>query len=855
MRLHRVALGAVLSLTLVDATAAQDGQVAQQSPGLKPAVPAVASSDYGAGRLRRFLLGGNYRKLWAAPIRVPVLDLGRFAGGLKPTERSGSRQTSGLKLVSADGREFRFRSLVKEPARQLPDSLLTPTVGALLDDQNSALHPGAAVLAASLANAAGIPHTRPILVMLPDDPRLGEFRKEFAGVLGTLEVYPDERPGKRPGYGRFVNVVGTEKLAERLNESPADQVDARSYLAARLFDMLINDWDRHPGQWRWGTRDRSAPRRWIAIPLDRDRAFSDYGGALIRLARIRAAKLTDFDGEYAMKGLTASAEELDRRLLASVERPVWDSIVGALRRRLSDRAIAAALARMPKSYQQLSSAEMERRLRERREGLPGTAASYYAKLARYVDVHATDAADVATVRQFEDGTVEIALVPASKESAAYFRRRFLPQETREVRLYLHGGDDTLRRDGPGKGPITVRVIFGAGDDHVGGDTSKAANLRAYDGKLRYGPDSVVEAALDRRPWVPGHRARLEAPGPDFGGKFGPSGGATFGGPDFRTGFDIGVAWEQRGFRHYPFKHRIALTAGHSFGADAWGLMATADFTVPERPLFWRVSAMASDLEHPWFYGLGNNTTRGASQQENRLQHRERVVLLELGARRKDWSLSAGPMLKYSTTDAFPASVPLRPSIRGAGNFGQIGLRGMAELDSRDDHSYPTRGVHLVFDATAYPALWDVEGAFGTGELRASTYLSAPLPLTPVLALRAGARGAWGDYPWFEAAFLGGRTTLRGFEHDRFGGDAAVWAGSDLRLKLAHLAMVVPTDVGVYGLADVGRVWLEGDPGGEWHTGYGAGAWIHVLRPSIRGTVTFTWGSGRTVMYIGSGFHF
>ena len=67
MRYHRVALGAVLSLALVDATAAQDGQVAQQPPGLKPAVPAVASTDYGAGRLRRFLLGGNYRKLWAAP--------------------------------------------------------------------------------------------------------------------------------------------------------------------------------------------------------------------------------------------------------------------------------------------------------------------------------------------------------------------------------------------------------------------------------------------------------------------------------------------------------------------------------------------------------------------------------------------------------------------------------------------------------------------------------------------------------------------------------------------------------------------------------------------------------------------
>jgi outer membrane protein assembly factor BamA len=265
--------------------------------------------------------------------------------------------------------------------------------------------------------------------------------------------------------------------------------------------------------------------------------------------------------------------------------------------------------------------------------------------------------------------------------------------------------------------------------------------------------------------------------------------------------------------------------------------------------------MASDLEHPWFYGLGNNTSRGASREENRLSHREYVGFLEIGARRKLWSISAGPIVKLSDTDGFPASVAGRTSLRGAGDYGQVGIRGVAELDSRNEKAYPTRGVKLSFDAAVYPDLWDNEGAFGGGEVKAATYLSAPLPLTPVLALRAGARHMWGSYPWFEAAFLGGRSTLRGFSHDRFGGDASVWAGADLRLKLARLAVVLPMEVGVYGLTDVGRVWLDGEDFDRWHTSYGAGVWVHALRPSLRGTVTLVWGDNRTVLYIGSGFHF
>ena len=191
----------------------------------------------------------------------------------------------------------------------------------------------------------------------------------------------------------------------------------------------------------------------------------------------------------------------------------------------------------------------------------------------------------------------------------------------------------------------------------------------------------------------------------------------------------------------------------------------------------------------------------------------------------------------------------------AGDYGQLGIRGVAELDTRNEKAYPTRGVKLSFDAAAYPAIWDNEGTFGGGEIKAATYLSAPLPLTPVLALRAGARRMWGALSVVRGRVPGRainppRLRARPVRRRRLG-----VGRRGLRLKLARLAVVLPMDVGVYGLADVGRVWLDGEDFDRWHTAYGAGIWLHALRPSLRGTVTLAWGDNRTVLYIGSGFHF
>ncbi|NNM34676.1 MAG: hypothetical protein HKO53_16470, partial [Gemmatimonadetes bacterium] len=235
--------------------------------GLGPdTVTTTPSGRYPANGLHRLLLGDLNRDLWAVPVSAPVLDLRRFAGGLSPLRRGGGLQTQSLRLRGQDGQTYNFRSIDKDATRGLDPMLQNSLPARVLQDQIGALFPLSAMVVAPLLEAAGVLHPNPRLVVLPDDPLLGDFREEFGGLLGWLEVRPDEGPDGEPGFAGSTRIVGSPRLLERLEESPLEQVDAQAYLRARLLDVFVGDWDRHPDQWRWASFERGDTVSWYPIP-------------------------------------------------------------------------------------------------------------------------------------------------------------------------------------------------------------------------------------------------------------------------------------------------------------------------------------------------------------------------------------------------------------------------------------------------------------------------------------------------------------------------------------------------------------------------------------------------------------
>jgi hemolysin activation/secretion protein len=98
----------------------------------------------------------------------------------------------------------------------------------------------------------------------------------------------------------------------------------------------------------------------------------------------------------------------------------------------------------------------------------------------------------------------------------------------------------------------------------------------------------------------------------------------------------------------------------------------------------------------------------------------------------------------------------------------------------------------------------------------------------MLATRIGGRSVWGECPWFEAAFLGGGKNLRSYRKNRFSGDRSLYANVELRSWLFNGRLIAPGRWGVFGLADVGRVWLEGESSDAWHASYGGGIFFQML---------------------------
>jgi hypothetical protein len=180
-------------------------------------------------------------------------------------------------------------------------------------------------------------------------------------------------------------------------------------------------------------------------------------------------------------------------------------------------------------------------------------------------------------------------------------------------------------------------------------------------------------------------------------------------------------------------------------------------------------------------------------------------------------LGLGAALEYVDTRTDSNRVIAATLPFGSGTFGQLGVRGHIAVDTRDVPAYASRGVMIRLDAALVPAVWDVQSTYGWVEGTASTYLTANgVPFRPTLALRAGGRSVWGPYPYFAASFLGDERTARLGNQNRYGGDAAVFGNAELRLRLTRFFVILPGDLGAFGLADVGRVFLDGETSTTWH---------------------------------------
>lgn len=854
------AAAAVLAIVLPAENAA-----AQRVDGTVTIVP---GPDYAAGSFKRALLGDNWRELWLTPIRAPLLDIGSISGGLTPEEQGGGAQSITLHFVDAEGMEWIFRSVDKYPEQGLPNELDGSFFGDIVADQISALNPGSHFIMPRILDAAGLLHVQPTLYVMPDDPRLGEFRETFAGMLGELEVQGNEGPDDTPGFAGSRSVKGSEEFLNDIEESPEFRLNDREFLRARLIDMWVGDPDRGTDQWRWARFGEEGDYIYRPLPRDRDWAFVNANGPVADRFRPIYPKILEFQNSYpTLEALTYSSHFLDRRLLGELTRDDFEAEAAMLVETLSDAVIAAAIGDMPAEFVPIAGATMIETLQARRARLPEIAMAFYDWLAIAPDLHGTDAADLATIERHADGTVRVRLSPLDEERAAgdgspgspYFDRTFLPSETDEVRVYLHGDDDRAIVTGTPDDGIAVRVLGGGGDDVLEDETG---NAHLYDDRgdnefVTTGGTSVSTKGWEQ-PDVPEGFRLGRSWAPDYGDDH------TWFSPELDYGEGAGVIigggprLERYGFRRLPHKWSAEINALYATRSGGFGVTADGDYRFENSRLGMTLGVRATEFDAFRFYGFGNDTPeldRDATLVMQDLVRVEPALVWQIGPRpgqpereaegeaeaeeEEDedgesgfginepegmhGTFSIGPVAQW-TASRIPPGSPLGPAeeIR----FGQVGGRAELILDNTDQPAAPRRGYRLRLEGSGFPATWDALGAFGSAAAEVNGYV--PLVGDTHLALRVGAERAFGEFPAFEAALIGGRHSLRGYRSDRFAGDVAAFGGMELRVPIDTVEFIVNGELGVFGLVDAARVWFDGESDDGWHTAVGGGLWFSAF---------------------------
>ncbi|GAB3572959.1 hypothetical protein [Hymenobacter daeguensis] len=804
-----------------------------------------ASTHYQAGRFRRWLQGANYRREWQQPVRVPVLDLATAHGGLTPLKRGGGMQTQSLRLRAANGQEFVLRSIEKNTNGSVPDFLHHTLAAAIVQDQISAAHPYAALLVPPLADAAGVGHTSPQLVLVPDDPRLGIYRREFAGSLALLEARDPAPPRIFSGQPER-RKYGTAEVLAQLQTDPHARVDQRAVLRARLFDMVLADWDRHEDQWRWLAYPRpGGGKLFRAVPRDRDQALFVNEGFLPRRARVEylLPRIQGFDYEFQnVNSFNFNARYFDRSFLTRLSRADWQAVADSVQASLTDSVFAAGLRQWPDSIYQLSGPTVLAKLQAHRQHLPAWADQYYRFLAREVDVAGSDGAELFEVLRQDDAHTQVTVYELSKNGqrgSVRYQRTFQTAETREIRLYGQGGADVFALHGKVQHGPVVRVVGGEGLDTLRDNSRVRSGRRrvtAYDvpaglAVAVQGPDTKMR--LSARPEV--NQYNREAfqyafAGPLYPWNYNVDDGLFVG---------LGLLLKRPGFRKQPWAATHQLTANVALRTGAFSFGYEGNFAQVVGPFDLQVRAAVQAPNYVRnFYGLGNDTELAPDQPTSAAYYRVRFRNLTLAAllRRKLSARSTvfgGPVYQGVDVEDQPGRIlGLSPDPRlhpdklfEAKQY--AGVRLGYELASLHTRAELPQGVAGQAELLAQRPLTTSARPFTQLNASLAAYRSFRFPLRLTLATRFGGTVNFSqDYEFFQAATLGGLSNLRGFGRTRFAGRQSAYNNTEVRLQVARFrSYLLPATVGLLAFHDVGRVWLPGEDSHRWHQGYGPGLWL------------------------------
>jgi hypothetical protein len=778
--------------------------------------------------MHRKLFGENYRKIWAMPTKLPVLNIS--ATSLTPTEMGGGMQTRSLRLIDSNNKEWAIRSIEKFPDALLPQTLNRTLASKLIKDNVSANFPFAPLVVPVIADALSVPHTNPAIVYVSPDKKLGIYSKYFQNTVALLE--------EREPLGKSLSTL---KMQQKLKEDNDNTVDQQAYLTARIQDVFLGDWDRHADQWRWVDTFRGKDKKFKPIPRDRDQVFYINKGLLPGILALPwlMPKFQGFGSTIKnINTFAFNARLIDGLFTNQLNEADWGRITSTVVSALTDSVIDKALQRMPKNIYDYTYTSLKEKLVTRRKDLLRVMPVYYTFLNNTIDITLSDKNELVIIKDTLSGKLKIDIFKLNKLNVAsklIYSRILNSKTTKEIRLYLYGGEDSILIEN-NTANVRIRIV---GDVKA----TKKYTITGHKKYLRnvhiYGTQSLTifnKPVQYIRKHFSNHTNNFTFEATNRYAKKIPLLNAGF---NIDDGILLGVGhkWINQGFRKKPYASLQQFLGTYSFSTGALRLAFKTEWLqFIKKADFIITGNLLAPANTQNFFGKGNETIFNKTGSFRRFYRtRFNIFNLESGLR---WNTGKRSQFFGGLSLQYYHYNPKENNGRFINNTSLIGSYDSLTLektkmhvgttltfthDSRNNTLLPAFGSYIKINAESYKGFNTFSKSYAQITADISFYKSIDRKSYFIIANRIGAGATIGNAAFYQSLFLGGQGNLFGYRQFRFAGDHMLYNNLETRIKLTDFASyVLPGQLGLVNTFDIGKVWQKGKRSNEWHQSVGAG---------------------------------
>lgn len=799
------------------------------------------------GKVYRWLWGNHYRKYYATQITNEVADLSTLNGGYTPFREGGGNQSNSLRLQAPDGQEFVMRGVKKNAIRFLNNqgfkkssfgSDLSDTFPErFLMDFYTTSHPFTVFSVNNLADKINLFHSNPKLYYIPKQKQLGPFNQNYGDEMYMIEERFSSDPKTLTSLENASDIISTADLIKNLQKNSKYTVDQDLYIRARLFDMLIGDWDRHEDQWKWAEYKTDKKVHYKPIPRDHDQAFSNYDGAAFKLIMnipmIRHMKSFKDDIKN-VKWMNMEPYPLDLIILKSASEKQWNEQAKFIQENLSDKDIDEAFKNLPQEVQDETISDIQRKLKIRKSTLHNYAAGYYFNLIEKVPIAGTVNKDKFVISKEIDGLINVKQYEIDDKNNSenlVFEKTYNDTLTKEIWVYGLEDDDIYEVTGDGKSKINLRLIGGYNHDVY--KVANGSKVKIYDFKSQKNTYETKSASkklsndydINTYNWKhPKYSFFAGYPNADFN----PDDGVILG---FVANYTV------NNFIRDPF------TQKHSLSANLY--TATGGFNLGYKGIFkkaifgWDANVDAYYTTPHFartFFGISNESDFDKEIDRNYNRVRISQIRVAPSISKTSWlnlkhqfQLSFEHSEVQRNEDRFVAISPdVNSEVYNGQQFG--GANYTFSFKNSDSKAFPTLGMELILNAGWKSNLSNFDQTFVAYQGTLNLFRRIDKNGKFVFANSANAMIINNNnFEFYQAASIGGRNGMRAYRNERFSGKSCFVNSAEVRWDFGRVKNnIVPANMGILVGYDLGRVWNDHEMSDKWHQGVGAGFWLGIL---------------------------